>query len=135
MERSCANALAIAKFLERHPGVSRVYYPGLENHPQNEIVRRTMNGNGGAMLSFDLKGDLRRVEVFVKALSMIRFAPSFGGLTTTISHPARTSHRSITSTERAEVGITDTLIRLSVGIEDLDDIITELDRALNAAKN
>jgi cystathionine gamma-synthase len=132
MERSCANALAIATFLQRHDGVKRVYYPGLESHPQNQIVRRTMKGNGGAMLSFDLKGDIRNVESFVKALSMIRFAPSFGGLTTTISHPAKTSHRGLTPAQRDEVGISDILIRLSVGIEDAEDIIVELDRALHA---
>jgi cystathionine beta-lyase/cystathionine gamma-synthase len=95
MERSCANALVVAKFLERHAKIKKVYYPGLESHLQNEIVRRTMNGNGGAMLSFDLRGDIKTADTFVEA-SMIRFAPSFGGLTTTISHPAKTSHRSLT---------------------------------------
>src|SRR4029078_9342630 len=94
MERITSNALKIAGFLERHPKIAKVHYPGLETHPQYEIVRRTMNGNGGGMLSFDVKGDARSVDAFVKKLSMIRFAPSFGGLTTTITHPAKTSHRS-----------------------------------------
>jgi cystathionine gamma-synthase len=131
MERSCATALVLARFLERHPGVQRVYYPGLETHPQHEIIRRTMNGNGGPMLSFDIRGDIRSTDAFVKRLSLIRFAPSFGGLTTTITHPARTSHRSLTTAQRAEVGISDTLIRMSVGIEDPEDIIAELTVALN----
>ena len=130
MERSCANALKIAKFLTDHPNIARVYYPGLETHPQFDIVRRTMRGNGGAMLSFDIKGGMPAADRFVKMLSMIRFAPSFGGLTTSVSHPAKTSHRSLTAAQRSEVGITDTLIRLSVGIEDANDIIEELDRAL-----
>jgi len=130
MERACANAVAVARFLEGHAKVTRVYYPGLESHPQYEIVRRTMKGNGGAMLSFEIKGDLRTTEKFVKSLSMIRFAPSFGGLTTTVSHPGKTSHRSLTPGQRAEVGITDTLIRLSLGIEDAADIIAELETAL-----
>jgi len=130
MDKICANALRMAKFLERHPRVTKVYYPGLETHPQYEIVRRTMNGNGGGMLSFDIKGDSRSADAFVKKLSMIRFAPSFGGLATTISHPAKTSHRSVTRAQRAEVGITETLIRLSVGIEHADDLMAELDQAL-----
>jgi cystathionine gamma-synthase len=132
MERACLNALQIARFLEKHPGVSRVYYPGLESHPQHQVVRRTMGGNGGAMLSFDVKGDIQKVDSFVKRLSMIRFAPSFGGTTTTLSHPAKTSHRSLTPAQREEVGIHDTLIRLSVGIEDVRDITAELDQALSS---
>jgi cystathionine beta-lyase/cystathionine gamma-synthase len=130
MERTCSNAMKIARFLEGHSGIRKAYYPGLETHPQHEIVRRMMGGNGGGMLSFDIKGDMRTADRFVKGLAMIRFAPSFGGLTTTITHPAKTSHRSLTVAQRSEVGITDTLIRLSVGIEDADDIIADLDRAL-----
>lgn len=130
MERICANALAVAKFLEKHSAVKRVYYPGLETHPHYDIVRRTMRGLGGGMVSFELKGDIRSTEIFVKNLNLIRFAPSFGSVTTTISHPGKTSHRSLTPAQRAEVGISDTLLRLSVGIEDSADIISELDRVL-----
>ncbi len=130
MERISANALKIAGFLRRHPKITKVYYPGLETHPQYEIVRRTMNGNGGGMLSFDIKGDARSAGEFIKRLSMIRFAPSFGGLTTTITHPAKTSHRSLTAAQRLEVGITETLIRLSAGIEDAQDIVADLEQAL-----
>jgi cystathionine beta-lyase/cystathionine gamma-synthase len=130
MERSCANAIAVARFLQAHRNIRHVFYPGLDGHPQHELVRRTMNGNGGAMLSFDMKGDIKTAETFVKKLEMIRFAPSFGGLTTTISHPAKTSHRSLSASQRLEVGITDTLMRVSIGIEDADDIIRDLDNAL-----
>jgi len=131
MERACANAAAVARSLQAHRNVRHVFYPGLDSHPQHELVRRTMNGNGGAMLSFDMKGDIKTAESFVKKLAMIRFAPSFGGLTTTISHPAKTSHRSLSPSQRAEVGITDTLMRLSLGIEDVEDIVRDLDNALN----
>jgi cystathionine beta-lyase/cystathionine gamma-synthase len=131
MERSCANAAAVARFLQAHRNVRHVFYPGLDSHPQHELVRRTMNGNGGAMLSFDMQGDIKTAEMFVKKLEMIRFAPSFGGLTTTISHPVKTSHRSLSPAQRSKVGITDTLMRLSLGIEDADDIVRDLDNALN----
>ncbi len=130
MERSCANALKVAKFLSSHSKVARVYYPGLETHPQHEIVRRTMGGNGGAMLSFDIDGGILSANRFVKNLKRIRFAPSFGGVTTSITHPAKTSHRSLSGVQRGEVGIGDALIRLSAGIEDADDIIDEIDAAL-----
>lgn len=130
MERICSNALAVAKFLEKHSKVQRVYYPGLESHPQHDIVRRTMKGLGGGMVSFELKGNARTTAKFVKNLRLIRFAPSLGGVTTTISHPAKTSHRSLAAAHRSEVGISDTLLRLSIGIEDPADISRELERVL-----
>lgn len=130
MARICSNALTVAQFLEKHPKVQKVYYPGLANHPQNDLIRRTMRGLGGGMLSFELKGDMRSAGNFVKSLKLIRFAPSLGGVTTTISHPAKTSHRSLTPTQRAEVGISDALLRLSIGIEEPEDLVAELDRVL-----
>jgi cystathionine beta-lyase/cystathionine gamma-synthase len=130
MERICANALRLARFLQNHAGIARVYYPGLETHPQHDVVRRLLRGNGGGMLSFEIGGDARVVDSFIKKLAMIRFAPSFGGLTTTITHPAKTSHRSLTPSQRAEVGIGETLVRLSAGIEDPGDIIADLEQAL-----
>ena len=130
MAQICSSALAIAQFLANHRKVETVYYPGLPAHPQHEIVRRTMRGLGGGMLSFDLKGGTGSAENFVKRLRLIRFAPSFGGVMTTISHPAKTSHRSLTPAQRAEAGISDTLLRLSIGIEEPEDIIEELERVL-----
>ena len=109
----------------------KVYYPGLEGHPQHEIIRRTMRGLGGGMVSFDLEGNIRSIEKFVKNLKLIRFAPSLGGVTTTISHPAKTSHRSLTASQRVEAGISETLLRLSIGIEEPADIIKELEHAMN----
>ena len=131
MERICANALGAARFLEQHPRVRRTYYPGLESHPQFSIVRRTMKGLGGGMVSFEADGGLEAVESFVRNCRMIRFAPSLGGVTTTVTHPAKTSHRSLSAAQRAETGISDTLLRLSIGIEGLDDILEELERALH----
>jgi len=130
MGRICSNALAVAEFLEKHRKVRRVYYPGLAKHPQHEIVRRTMRGRGGGMVSFELNGNMLSAENFVKSLKLIRFAPSFGGVTTTISHPAKTSHRSLTPSQRGEAGISDTLLRLSIGIEEPEDIVAELERVL-----
>lgn len=133
MERICANAIKIARFLESHSRISRVYYPGLESHPQNAIVRRTMKGLGSGMMSFEVRGegnDAEVVDEFIKRLDMIRLAPSFGGVTTTLSHPARTSHRSLTPEQRKVAGISDTLLRLSVGIEEPEDILEEFRGAL-----
>jgi cystathionine beta-lyase/cystathionine gamma-synthase len=130
MERICANALRVATFLENHPKIRRVYYPGLQSHIQNDIVRRTMKGLGGGMMSFEVDGDGKAVNDFIKGLRLIRLVPSLGGVTTTLSHPAKTSHRSLTPEQRRAVGISDTLLRLSVGIEGPDDIVDELERAL-----
>jgi cystathionine beta-lyase/cystathionine gamma-synthase len=130
MARICSNALAVSDFLRKHEKVEKVLYPGLSQHPQYEIVQRTMRGLGGGMLSFDLKGGIQAAENFVKRLRLIRFAPSLGGVTTTISHPAKTSHRSLSRSQRAEAGISDSLLRLSVGIEEPEDIIEELDQVL-----
>jgi len=130
IERVCSNALAVAKYLKEHAAVPNVYYPGLETHPQHEIVRKTMRGIGGGMVSFELKGGRDKVETFLKNLSLIRFAPTLGGVTTTISHPATTSHRALTAAQRAEAGVSDSLLRLSIGIEDSEDLMAEMQRAL-----
>lgn len=134
MARICSNAAAAAEFLEKHAKVQKVYYPGLKSHPQNGIVRAALGGLGGGMLSFELKGNTQSSANFVKNLKLIRFAPSLGGVTTTISHPAKTSHRSLTPAQRAEAGISDTLLRLSIGIEEPEDIVSELDRVLANCK-
>ena len=130
IERTCSNALAVARYLREHSAVQNVYYPGLETHPQHEIVRRTMRGIGGGMVSFELRGGRGTVGKFLKNLKLIRFAPTLGGVTTTISHPATTSHRALTPDQRREAGVTDSLLRLSIGIEELDDLMVELQRAL-----
>ena len=130
IERMCSNALAVAKYLKEHAAVQNVYYPGLETHPQHEIIRRTMRGIGGGMVSFELKGDRGTAGKFLKNLTLIRFAPTLGGVTTTISHPASTSHRALTPDQRSDAGVTDSLLRLSIGIEEPEDLMVELQRAL-----
>ena len=130
IERTCSNALAVAKYLKEYPAVQNVYYPGLEAHPQHEIIRKTMRGIGGGMVSFELKGSRDTAGNFLKNLSLIRFAPTLGGVTTTISHPASTSHRALPPAQRAEAGVSDSLLRLSMGIEEPEDLMAELQQAL-----
>lgn len=143
MERHSGNALELARFLADRSEVARVHYPGLPAHPQHALARTLLPDGFGGMLSFDLAGGGRAVERFFGALGggpqssgrerLIAFAPSFGDVTTTWSYPARTSHRSLSDDERARLGIGPGLIRLSVGIEDVEDLKESLDLALQAA--
>jgi cystathionine beta-lyase len=123
VERQNRNALGLATFLENHPKVARVYYPGLESHPKYAIARSQMSGFG-AMLSFELK-DVA-AHAFMRGLKLITPALSLGGVETTICDPATTSHEKVSDEVRSRLGITDKLLRLSVGIEDLDDLIQDL---------
>lgn len=129
VERQTQNAFGIAKFLENHPEVARVNYPGLESHPGYAIARRQMNGYG-AMLSFELK-DLTAVD-FMKRLKLIKPALSLGGIETTICDPATTSHRKVSNEVKKRLGISDNLLRLSVGIEHQDDLIEDIQRSFKA---
>ena len=132
MDRHCENAGKIANFLEKHPKVGHVYYPGLPNHPNHQIATKQMSQFGG-MISFSLKGD--RFEDALSVLThthLFSLAESLGGVESLIGHPASMTHASIPGEERAKSGITDSLIRLSVGIEDVDDLIKDLDKALEA---
>jgi cystathionine beta-lyase/cystathionine gamma-synthase len=123
-----ANGLMVARHLDAHPKVRKVFYPGLANHPQHEIARRQQKGPG-AMLSFDL-GSLDAARRFLNQLKLCALAESLGGVETLISLPALMTHASMPQEVRERVGITDGLVRLSVGIEDADDIIADLDQAL-----
>jgi|SRR5579884_705128 cystathionine beta-lyase/cystathionine gamma-synthase len=136
MEKSCENAMKLAEYLEgRDDVVSRVYYPGLASHPTHDIARRIFKEDMyGAMLSFDIRGGLQSANSFVKALSHVRLTPSLGGVRTTISHPGKTSHRNISQAERQISGISDSMIRVSVGVEDYEKLEEDFDRALNKAK-
>ncbi len=129
VERQNSNALAIARHLEKHANIQQVYYPGLENHPGFEVARNQMRGFGG-MLSFELKEERIDPQRFVRSLNLIRPALSLGGVETIICAPSATSHVKLSATERKELGIADGLFRLSVGIEDVEDIIADLDTAL-----
>jgi cystathionine gamma-lyase len=132
MERHAANAAAIAAFLAAHPRVERVVYPGLASHPQHALARAQMDGFG-AMLTFAIRGGTGAVRAFLEALQLFLFAESLGGVESLISHPVTMSHASMPAEERAARGITENLLRVSVGIEDKDDLIQDLSRALAAS--
>ena len=130
MERHNSNGMAIAKYLEAHPKVKRVVYPGLPSHPQHEIAKRQQRGFG-AMISFDV-GSLEAARSLLNRVKLCSLAESLGGVETLISLPALMTHASIPAARRLEIGITDGLIRISVGIEDVEDLIADLDQALAA---
>lgn len=131
MERHSANAMKIAEHLSKHPQVSRVYYPGLPKHPGHAIAKRQMRAFGG-MISFELKGGLSRALGVIAKTKIFSLAESLGGVESLIGHPATMTHASIPREERIKAGLTDGLIRLSVGIEDADDLIADLDYAIGA---
>jgi cystathionine beta-lyase/cystathionine gamma-synthase len=131
MREHALNAQMVAEFLESRDDVARVYYPGLPSHPQHELARRQMSGFGG-MLSFVLQGSVERALDFASRLTYFSLAESLGGVESLISHPARMTHGSIPKEERERRGITDALLRLSVGIEDVEDLIGDLRRTLDA---
>lgn len=128
-----ANAMALARHLESHPFVKEVLYPGLPNHPQHDLAKRQMDGFGG-MLSFNIVGGQNAVNELAKALRVFHFAESLGGTESLICHPTTMSHAVMTEEDRQRAGITEAMIRVSVGIEHPDDLIEDLDRALAAAK-
>jgi cystathionine gamma-lyase len=129
MERHCSNALRIAEWLEKRSDVVRVMYPGLKSHPQHELARRQMNGFGG-MVSAVIAGGLERSRRFLERCRLFILAESLGGVESLIEHPALMTHASIPPEKRKAVGIDDGLVRISVGIEDADDLIADLDQAL-----
>ena len=133
MERHCSNALALAEWLQRQPQVARVRYPGLESDPQHALARRQMHANGGGyggMISIDLRTDLAGTRRFLEAVRIFSLAESRGGVESLIEHPAIMTHATIPIETRATLGIGDSLVRLSVGVEDLEDLRADLQRAL-----
>jgi len=129
MERHCASALKIAQFLEGHPAIDRVYYPGLESHPDHALAKKQMHGFGG-MITFDLKGGLKAGEHMMNNVKLATLAVSLGNVDTLIQHPASMTHASMGKEARLDAGITDGLVRLSVGIENVEDIIADLVQAM-----
>lgn len=129
MQRHCENALELAQWLQAQPGVRQVRYPGLESHPQHELARRQMHGFGG-MISVDLATDLAGSKRFLEACQLFALAESLGGVESLIEHPAIMTHATIPPEQRAQLGISDSLVRLSVGIEDIDDLRYDLQTAL-----
>jgi len=130
VQRSCDNAKKIAKYLQSHPKVDKVYYPGIKSHPNHKVAKKQMKDFGG-MVSFDLiGGSLRDAKKVLSTTHLFSLAESLGGVESLIGHPASMTHASIPKKERLKVGLTDSLIRLSVGVEDVDDLIQDLEEAL-----
>ncbi|HLS68331.1 MAG TPA: PLP-dependent aspartate aminotransferase family protein [Kiloniellales bacterium] len=129
MERHCQNAQAIAEFLEQQPQVEKIYYPGLPSHPQHELAKRQMR-TGGGMVTAVLKGGLDASRRFLERVELFALAESLGGVESLIEHPAIMTHASIPADTRAQLGISDGLVRLSVGVEDEADLIADLKQAL-----
>jgi len=132
MKRHQENALEIASYLEKHPRVEKVLYPGLKSHPQHETARRQMHGFSG-MVTFFLRGNLDSARRFLENVRLFALAESLGGVESLVDHPAIMTHASIPEEIRRSLGISDTLVRLSIGIEDVDDLKADLDAALKAS--
>lgn len=131
MQRHCENGRAVAAYLVNHPKVKEVYYPGLENHPNHEVAKKQMKDFGG-MVSFRLKNESKQAAfTFLENTKVFTLAESLGGVESLVNHPTTMTHASIPEQERLKIGITDSLIRLSVGIEDIDDLLKDLEQALN----
>ncbi|SEE11944.1 cystathionine beta-lyase [Tenacibaculum sp. MAR_2010_89] len=130
MQRHCENGMAVAKFLKEHNKVSKVYYPGLESHPNHEIAKNQMDDFGG-MVSFRLKDESKKATFkFLESTKLFTLAESLGGVESLVNHPTTMTHASIPEEERLKIGITESLIRLSVGVEDIDDLLDDLSQAL-----
>jgi cystathionine beta-lyase/cystathionine gamma-synthase len=133
VQRACENARKVAEFLQQHPKVDKVYYPGLPDHPQHELAKRQMR-DFGAMVSFDMVGGSYDSAVnMMRATEIFTLAESLGGVESLIGHPASMTHASIPREERLKVGLTDSLVRLSVGVEDAEDLVIDLEQAFEHA--
>jgi cystathionine gamma-lyase len=130
MKRHCDSAMQVAQYLEQHEAIEKVYYPGLQSHPQHELAKQQMNGFGG-MISVVLKGGLASAKTFLENTHLFSLAESLGGVESLIEHPAIMTHASVPETIRNEIGIVDGLVRLSVGIETLEDLIADIEIALD----
>jgi len=133
MQRHCDNALKVAEFLSGHPKVSWVSYPGLPDHPSHELAKKYLSGGFGGIMGFGLKGGLEAGKAFINNLRLISHLANVGDTRTLAIHPASTTHQQLTPEEQLRSGVTPDFVRLSVGIEDVNDIIEDLDRALMKA--
>jgi cystathionine gamma-lyase len=132
MRQSSESALAIASWLEKHPRVARVLYPGLPSHPQHALAKRQMRNGFSGIVTFFVKGGLAEARHFLERCRLFTLAESLGGVESLVDHPGLMTHASIPPDKRAALGIDDALIRLSVGIEDTQDLIADLEAALEA---
>jgi cystathionine gamma-lyase len=130
MEKHCENAFEIATFLEEHEAIEKIYYPGLSNHPNHEIAKKQMSGFGG-MITVVLKGGLKTATTFLERTKIFALAESLGGVESLIEHPAIMTHASVPAEVRKDLGIEDGLVRLSVGIESVEDLLDDLNQALS----
>ena len=130
MERHNKSAFEIANYLKKRKDIKNVIYPGLKNHPQHKLSSKQMNGFGG-IISFEIKGNLSKAKSFLRKTKIFTLAESLGGVESLIEHPGLMTHASLSKQRRDEIGISDTLIRLSVGLENVDDLKRDLDQALN----
>jgi len=131
MKKHCENAVVVAEFLEKHPKVERVFYPHLKSHPQYEMAKQQMRAGGG-MVTFLLKGGLQESRDFLENVKLMVCAESLGAVETLVEHPAIMTHASVPAQERLKLGILDNLIRVSVGIEDVEDILADFTKAFAA---
>lgn len=134
MRQHQENAKAVAEFLVKHPAIDKVYFPGLVDHPNHELAKRQQLGFGG-MLSFEIKGGLDAVKALFDHLNLFTLAQSLGGVESLISHPSTMTHAGMEIEAQIEAGITQSLVRISVGVEDIDDILSDLDTGLNASQH
>ena len=131
VQRHCENGVVVANFLTTHPKVDKVYWPGFESHPNHEVAKKQMRGYGG-MISFTLKGNkIEDAHKILKEVKIFVLAESLGGVESLIGHPVTMTHASIPKEEREKTGVVDSLIRLSVGVEDVEDLIEDLKQALD----
>ncbi|MGY4517270.1 cystathionine gamma-synthase [Lysobacter sp. HA18] len=130
MKAHCENAMALAEWLQSHPAIERVIYPGLASHPQHELAKRQMDGFGG-MVTIFVKGGLEAAKRFCERTELFALAESLGGVESLVNHPAIMTHASVPPERRAQLGLFDNLVRLSVGVEDVADLKTDLEKALN----
>ncbi|MEY0971270.1 PLP-dependent transferase, partial [Providencia huaxiensis] len=130
MAAQCSNAAQVAKYLSTHPKVEQVYYPGLASHPQHELCKKQMR-TGGAVVTINLKGDIEDTKIFLSKVKYFVLAESLGGVESMVNHSATMSHGSMTKEERESIHVYDTTLRLSVGIEDITDLLNDLENALS----